>query len=185
MRVVPHDDAVIYEQGQWVKWNTYDGEAEPEEHSRILLKKLDELFAEDIGIEYNARFFVHIGGEELIDNPDIYGLEIINASDGAIKRALFGTHAVSREDFPKEELEWYYARAIDARHAAIIASALLDAIYEFGHEPPVPLSISYDEEKAHYSVELRIPDHDRLIWYVVLDAHGGKLIDMFCVDCVN
>ena len=114
-------------------------------------------------------------------------MEIIDAADGTVKRNLTGTQAVSRDDFSEQELEYNYGydaypNDIDARHAAILASALLDANYDFGHEPPVPMSISYDEEKAVYTVELIIPDYNWFIWYVTLDEHGGKLIDMFCIE---
>ena len=182
--IIPHDDAVNCEQGEWDNWRL--GKAALVENSRILLWKLDTLFTDNSGIEYNKTYCVHIGNGEIINDPDLYSMEIIDAADGSVKRNLTSTHALSRDDFSEQELKYNnddaYTNDIDARHAAILASALLDANYDFGHEPPVPMSISYDEEKAVYTVELIIPDEDGYIWYVTLDEHGGKLIDMFCIE---
>ena len=184
IRIIPHEHAVIYEQGEWSDWGR---NAAPKENSCILLRELDMLFTDGSGIEFNKTYSVHIGNGEIIDHPGLYSMEIIDAADGTVKRNLTGTQAVSRDDFSEQELEYNYGydaypNDIDARHAAILASALLDANYDFGHEPPVPMSISYDEEKAVYTVELIIPDYNWFIWYVTLDEHGGKLIDMFCIE---
>ena len=80
VRIIPHDDAVIYEQGVWDEWTA------PEENSRILLLKLDTLFTDNSGIEYNKTYCVHIGNCEIINRPDLYSMEIIDAADGLVKR---------------------------------------------------------------------------------------------------
>jgi hypothetical protein len=182
--IIPHDDAVNCEQGEWDNWRL--GKAALVENSRILLWKLDTLFTDNSGIEYNKTYCVHIGNGEIINDPDLYSMEIIDAADGSVKRNLTSTHALSRDDFSEQELKYNnddaYTNDIDARHAAILASALLDANYKSGNEPPVPMSISYNEEKAVYTVELIIPDEDGYIWYVTLDEHGGRMIDMFHIE---